>query len=312
MDRFIVDYTTVDREELNDLLEVGVPLDDPKTGAEDALILYSSYRSMPSAKGPKLTAAEATKNCQTVKLVLTEPLQSDLCIALMPQWESFHVHKFMRLPKRVGGNDPKLPLRYVSRSHNKKGQDSGPPDYKRHTEPAYRALVEYLGALDATLAEIKPLLAPVATPKNSIVVSVVNYGQALLFENFLCNAKAKGLDTSHLFLFATDEKTYKLAQQYGVAVYYNAAIFGDLPEEAANGYGDRIFSRMMMAKVYCVHLVISCGYNVLFQDVDLVWYQDPLPYLESEELGEWDMMFQDDGARSDRYAPYSPNTGTSA
>lgn len=305
---FIVDFATVDRVKLNELLEIGVPFDQTRTGAEDALILYPSAKSRPSVKKPRLTAEEATKNCQTVKMVLTEPIQRDTCIALMPQWESYTVHKFMRMPK-VGGIDPKQPLRYVSRSHNIKGQRTGVPDYKRNTEPSYKELVEYLGALDATVAELKPILQPIATPKKSVIVSVVNYGQALLFENFLCNAKAKGLDTSHILLFATDDKTYKLAKEYGVAVYYNAAIFGDLPEEAAKGYGDRTFTRMMMAKVYCVHLVISCGYNVLFQDVDLVWYRDPLPYLESKELAEWDMMFQDDGARSQRYAPFSPNTG---
>ena len=314
MANFIVDFTTVDRVQLNALLEIGVPLDDTVKGAEEALILYPSAKSRPSTHHKtttRLTAAEATQNCQTVKLVLTEPIQRDTCIALMPQWESYYVHKFMRLPKAGGAMDPKHPLRYVSRSHNNKGQHSGVPDYKRTTEPSYKELVAYLGVLDATVAELKPLLEPIATPKKSVIVSVVNYGQALLFENFLCNAKAKGLDTSHILLFATDDKTYKLAKEYGVAVYYNAAIFGDLPEEAAKGYGDRIFTRMMMAKVYCVHLVITCGYNVLFQDVDLVWYRDPLPFLESEELAQWDMMFQDDGARSQRYAPFSPNTGTS-
>jgi hypothetical protein len=27
-----------------------------------------------------------------------------------------------------------------------------------------------------------------------------------------------------------------------------------MPEDAARGYGDRIFAKMMMAKVFCVHL----------------------------------------------------------
>jgi hypothetical protein len=45
-----------------------------------------------------------------------------------------------------------------------------------------------------------------------------------------------------------------------------------------------------------------------FQDVDIVWYQEPLAYFQTQE-SEYDMIFQDDGARSVRYAPYSPNTG---
>jgi len=308
---FVVDYTTVDRMELNALLDMGIPTDPTKKGAEDAVILYSGTKSLPSSTSTttRLTATEATKNCHTVKVILTEPAKQGECLALMPQWESYHIHKFMRLPD-YGGIDMKIPLRPVSRTADQKGREAGIPDYRLNTAPSYKALVDYLGALDDTLVELQPLLRTIATPKKSVIVSVVNYGQAVLFENFLCNARSKGLDTSHLLLFATDEKTYKLAMEYGVTVYYNEAIFGDLPENAAGRFGDRIFSRMMMAKVYCVHLVISCGYNVLFQDVDMVWYRDPLPFLESRELSEWDMIFQDDGARANRFAPYSPNTGT--
>jgi hypothetical protein len=68
---------------------------------------------------------------------------------------------------------------------------------------------------------------------------------------------------------------------------------------------------MMMAKVMCVQMVSSLGYNILFQDVDIVWYKNPIPFFEADtpELQEFDMMFQDDGGHSVRYAPYSANSG---
>jgi hypothetical protein len=318
LSNMFVDFKTVNRVDLNDVLEIGVPLDDTKAGAEDALILYTSPKSQPTSKSSPLSAADALENCRTVKVLLVETAKQHAvpeCLAILPQWESYYVHKFMRLPPNSGGIDPKAPLRYVSRSHDIKGQMSNVPDYKRHTKPSYDALVEYLQNLDDLLTDLKPLLESLlkesTNPSSqSIIVQVCNYGQVELFHNYLCNAKAKGLDYSHIFLFATDEKTYQLCQDLGIPAYYNQAIFGDMPEAAARGYGDRIFSKMMMAKVYCVHLVLSCGYNVLYQDVDVVWYQNPLPYLESPSLSEWDLMFQDDGARSVRYAPYSPNTGT--
>lgn len=350
LSNMFVDFTTVDRVALNDVLEIGVPLDDTKPGAEDALILYTSTKSLPrkqqrSKNDSKLTATQAVENCRTVKVILMETAKQHAvpeCLAILPQWESYHVHKFMRLPPKgyggggggIGGIDPKARLRYVSRSHDIKGRYVDVPEYKRHTLPAYGALAEYLGTLDNVLTELKPLIEQVLLKSSSsssssstynkinnnnnksshksrtIIVQVCNYGQVELFRNFICNARAKGLDYSRVFIFATDEKTYELCQQLGIPSYYNPVIFGDMPEMAARGYGDRVFSKMMMAKVYCVHLVLSLGYNVLFQDVDLVWYQNPLPYLESEALEEWDLLFQDDGARSSRYAPYSPNTGT--
>lgn len=67
----------------------------------------------------------------------------------------------------------------------------------------------------------------------------------------------------------------------------------------------------MMAKVYCVHLINMLGYDLLFQDVDVVWYQHPLKQFfdKPSASGNYDIYFQDDGARSNRYAPYSPNSG---
>lgn len=68
---------------------------------------------------------------------------------------------------------------------------------------------------------------------------------------------------------------------------------------------------MMMAKVMCLHMVVSLRYNVLFQDVDIVWYKDPLPMFEDKHspLQQFDMLFQDDGGHTVRYAPYSANSG---
>ena len=67
----------------------------------------------------------------------------------------------------------------------------------------------------------------------------------------------------------------------------------------------------MFAKVVCVQLVNYLGYDLLFQDVDVVWYKNPLEYFHdtSNPHHDFDMYFQDDGARSNRYAPYSANSG---
>ena len=68
---------------------------------------------------------------------------------------------------------------------------------------------------------------------------------------------------------------------------------------------------MMYAKVLSVLLVNSLGYDVLFQDVDLVWYKHPLTLFhdESSALHDKDIIFQDDGSRSARFSPSSANSG---
>jgi hypothetical protein len=70
----------------------------------------------------------------------------------------------------------------------------------------------------------------------------------------------------------------------------------------------------MMAKVICVQLVSMLGYDFLFQDVDIVWFKNPLDFFlpsDDEKTGDqdFDVFFQDDGGHSVRYAPYSANSG---
>jgi hypothetical protein len=175
--------------------------------------------------------------------------------------------------------------------------------------------VDYLQNFDRLSTDVKSLLDDVmakangSLPSNTVVVLTCNLGQSEMFLNFVCNARAKGIDLSNVVMFATDEGTVKLSQDLGIPVWYDDAIYGKMPQSAAGYYGDKVFSRMMLAKVYCVHLVLNSGFNVLFQDVDVVWFQNPVPYFESKEAEGWDMMFQDDGNRQERYAPYCANSG---
>ena len=90
---------------------------------------------------------------------------------------------------------------------------------------------------------------------------------------------------------------------------FEKTLFGAMLPDAAQAYGDVTFIPMTMAKVYwTTHLVNALGYNLLFQDVDVVWYRDTVPYLE-ESFEGWDVVFQDYGARTQQFAPFSPNTG---
>jgi Nucleotide-diphospho-sugar transferase len=86
--------------------------------------------------------------------------------------------------------------------------------------------------------------------------------------------------------------------------------FHDIPLAAASRYGDRKFVAMMMAKLICVQLVSMLGYDFLFQDVDIVWFKNPMEYFTKiRNETEYDVVFQDDGGHSVRYAPYAANTG---
>lgn len=133
--------------------------------------------------------------------------------------------------------------------------------------------------------------------------------------NFLCSANQRQLDNlQRVLIFATDQATYDLitSLQLPVHVFYHEATFGDMPTEAAHRYADKTFMRMMMVKVFSVHMAMILGYSVVFQDADVVWFKDPLSYFEDREISgafQYDAYFQDDGNHALFYAPYSANTG---
>jgi len=154
-------------------------------------------------------------------------------------------------------------------------------------------LQDYLAKLEATTNRLKPIAAKVAGEGKTVVVLVVNFGQSELLFNFVCNARARGLDLSKILVFATDKDAGELAKSLELAVFDVGDAFGTMPTKAASTYGDRTFQHMMFSKVYCVHLINAMGYDVLFQDVDVIWYKDPLPFFHQPESGDFDFYFQD-------------------
>jgi hypothetical protein len=327
LQRVFLDYATTPRVEFLENLDLGVPLDKTVQGAEDALILYNSKQALP--KNTKhnqrhfRNSTDAVMNCQTVKIVLVDPhdfshrARKPECLALVPQWSSPHIYKYMRLPEDDGDKngkgklDPKLPLRYVSRTHGDAGKNHAyVPSLHDDTLPSLEILSEYVHELPHAQQRLRALLNS-THKKDPLIVMTCNKGQSELLVNFVCSARSRNLPLDRIILFATDTTTYKLCQDLHLSYcYYDSTLFGDIPEEAAGFFGDNTFSKVMKAKVYCVHLIMTLGYDVLFMDVDVIWYKNPLEYYRTVLMEkQYDLVFQDDGARTMRYAPYSPNSG---
>jgi hypothetical protein len=95
--------------------------------------------------------------------------------------------------------------------------------------------------------------------------------------------------------------------------------YASVSKKASQDYLDRVFVDMMWYKAFSIYLVLRRGINVLFQDVDLVWFRDPMPYFHnyraraqerSEQTGAFvEAFFSDDGQRSMRYTPFYANSG---
>lgn len=153
---------------------------------------------------------------------------------------------------------------------------------------------------------------------DDIVVMVVNEGEIDLFLNFACSCKQHGISMKNVLVFAGSEELIYFIEISGAMGLYHPA-YGAVSKRASHDYLDRVFVDMMWYKCFSIFLVLRLGLNVLFQDVDLVWFRDPFPYFHGmiHERQNRSMVsgshleafYSDDGQRSLRYAPYYANSG---
>mmetsp|Transcript_21969 Transcript_21969/g.46357 ORF Transcript_21969/g.46357 Transcript_21969/m.46357 type:complete len:604 (+) Transcript_21969:98-1909(+) len=345
MREFAVGALRVKTEDLLKTYDFGVPTKPAETGLE-SLILYNTQKSLPlrnrlhkaAVNGlngdiAEATASQAMEQCDTMNVMFTS-LSSNRpdvsqCHLLIGNFESYHINRWLRVPdfevtdKKMRQLDHSLPLRHTGRLVlPTKGVDEFDlpvlwDNYKKHRKGfLYKhldTLRTFLENVDRILKELRFLLERRNVVRdNTVVVMTVNSGQSELFSNFICAARSRGFDTGNVLVFPTDEESHKLAQGMGVASYYDKKNLGALPKGEAMYYGDPIFASMMFAKVLCVLYVSLLGHDVLFQDVDIVWFKDPLTYFHDKSntaIKDFDIMFQHDGSSQPRYNPLSANSG---
>jgi hypothetical protein len=124
--RFATGMARVNRDEFAAAFDTGVPLDLSSDGNKEVLLLYNKNAALPTNAFDKSQAQslteipligsvqDATENCDNLHVVLTDFNRNKQCIAIMGQYEAFHIQKFMRLPP-TGAVDSKVPLRLVNR-----------------------------------------------------------------------------------------------------------------------------------------------------------------------------------------------------
>lgn len=243
MSRYLVGMGRTDRMEFLDNLDLGVPIDDPENNPrisskeKDVLILYQKDTALPtdyadkykqndSGIPPLFSSQEALEHCDFVNVILTDHAGGrNQCWAMVPQYESYHVQKWMRVPIReYQPMDSSEPLRLVGRGMKATGRNDFDPPARKHIDKGMEMLRNYFNNLEASLAELGPLAEKVATPKKTVIVMVVNFGQSELLVNHVCASKARGLDTSSILVFATDQESKDVATELGLTVFYDEPV----------------------------------------------------------------------------------------
>jgi hypothetical protein len=236
--------------------------------------------------------------CQEIYLTRTgsRSNQPNKCVAVMKVpngHESINQQSY-----RVG---------YTAKNTNQYQQDF-PRDYEKKDNDENRLLKPFLRDLDKLREEfLQKMGSPIDEDGNrrKAIVMVANEGVLDLLLNFLCSAEAAQIDLRSVIVFVGESRHVALVESMGAQAMHSTSL-GSMPSQAAGFYLDNTFSRMMWCKASSVYLALYSGFDVLFQDVDLVWLKDPFPYFT--ELNT-DLIFMDDGARTPRYTPFFVNSG---
>lgn len=216
-------------------LDLGVPMDLPKETDSDVLILYSRQQALPygfskAAKEhpnsiPPMDMKTAVKNCDYVNVVLTDHGSRNQCVAIVPQYESFHIQKWMRVGPK--GIDSSQDLKLVSRGQQSNGRNVFEPPAKVDMKKNWDMLANYFAAFDDVMKDLKPLVEKVATKQRTVTVMVCNFGQSELLVNFVCSARSRNMDISSILVFATDPETLELATSLGLTAFYDERVSRD-------------------------------------------------------------------------------------
>eukprot|EP00475_Leptophrys_vorax_P038369 TRINITY_DN6748_c0_g1_i1.p1 TRINITY_DN6748_c0_g1~~TRINITY_DN6748_c0_g1_i1.p1 ORF type:complete len:616 (-),score=150.65 TRINITY_DN6748_c0_g1_i1:53-1900(-) len=176
------------------------------------------------------------------------------------------------------------------------------PDRHRSAE-GDEMVADFYSHLAEMTNELRPKLEKIAK-NNNVIVMCINEGNLDLVLNFIKSAWIHNIDVSNLIVFGPPQVVDVLSR-VNVSSYFHSG-FGTFPNDAAIVYGDAVFRRMMWFKISPLYIVQRLGYNVLFQDADVVWFKDPFPYLKRISANT---IWMDDGARSERFSPVFVNSG---
>lgn len=175
-----------------------------------------------------------------------------------------------------------------------------PLDVPHRATLRHRNFLKHMAARHQTIC---PTLQRANRKFGAVTIMTVNSGQLPLLRNFFLACQRRSIPCREMvFVFALDRLAADYFESHGVAHYHYK---GAEHPTAAKYFSDRYFAAVVFYKNAVVYDALSCGVNVLFQDVDLVWREDPIPSLATYNV---DISFMNDG-NSPHQQPIYINSG---
>eukprot|EP00897_Mesotaenium_endlicherianum_P008003 jgi/Mesen1/7230/ME000372S06474 len=133
--------------------------------------------------------------------------------------------------------------------------------------------------LPHTLEQLLPEQATLVGGLRVVTLVAITAGYTEMLMNFVCRLRRLGLG-GNLVVAALDEEAYRFAFTQGLATYYEEASESLRALDTRDcTFGTPCFRQFTKLKSRAVLRVLRAGVSVLWSDVDIVWFSDPLPDL---------------------------------
>ncbi|MCO5591379.1 hypothetical protein L7F22_045362 [Adiantum nelumboides] len=124
---------------------------------------------------------------------------------------------------------------------------------------------------------LKSLLALVSGSSNTVVLSVAGNNYKDMLMNWVC--RLRKLQVTSFIIGALDTQLYEFGLLQGLPVFMSGPGM-DLSFNDCH-FGTECFKKVTKVKSRMVLNVLRLGYRVLFSDVDVYWFKNPIKYLMS-------------------------------
>ncbi|XP_074309897.1 beta-arabinofuranosyltransferase RAY1 [Silene latifolia] len=125
---------------------------------------------------------------------------------------------------------------------------------------------------------LESLLPMVADKNNTIVLAIAGYSYKDMLMSWVC--RLRHLMVQNFLVFALDDETYQYAILQGLPVVKDSLAPRNISFNDCH-FGTKCFQNVTKSKSRLVTRILEMGYNVLLSDVDVYWFKNPLPLLQT-------------------------------
>ncbi|KAH9318555.1 hypothetical protein KI387_020324 [Taxus chinensis] len=124
---------------------------------------------------------------------------------------------------------------------------------------------------------LETLLQKVTDNEKTVILAVVGNNYRDMLMSWVC--RLRRLKISNFLIFAIDHQIYQFSVLQGLPVVMDAHAMNVSFNDCH--FGTKCFQRVTKVKSRIVLQILRLGYHVIFSDVDVYWFKNPLPYLKS-------------------------------